>query len=319
MIGSISLHKRLPILSLLALMGMLLLSSCNNETVGSFFQPPSSSTVKTVVRTTIPLAYAASAAMAAAHGNPPPNAHLSSECTEYPCLSVLALDLSPGDLPLDFGASGSMEILGHWSTPDTAILTVRFTGIDIDGSNIPFHDVTLFPVSRTLNGLTLVYSSIDVNVGTDAIEPADLTAKQVEAQQERLHIIIPEDPEETLDLKLDAWVVDVNFAGTLNDLRDDSYIMSGGSERITLPGNSMSATFLAMAHAELANDCSMNLVSGVGALQEVSVNSSENPEVLGQALMEFEPACNARMKILLGTGSFLFSTGSSVPIRLDLP
>ncbi len=294
-----------------ALLGFALLAGCG---VDQFFRDPPAEPIRGALRTTAPLAYAASVAMASVNGSPPPNA-LSTSCSSFPCAALVTIAVNDQVLPLAFESSGQGQILvaGLWTSPQTAILTTTFVDLAVGSASLRVRDVSAFPVVRTPTGLVLVYAAIDVNVATGPVDPASLGPTEIDAAFLKLQIAPSSDPE--VNLGMDAWVVQVDDGGTPSDVSDDQVVVSGGGQVVAAGSGSGSILQLGMVGARMMPGCALNPVEGLAALQETGASARRLP-VLATALISFEPGCTGTARVLLATGNWLLAIGKAIPLDL---
>ncbi len=297
-----------------ALLGCALLAGCG---VDEFFRDPPAEPIRAALRTTVPLAYAASVAMAAVGGSPPPNAS-STSCSSFPCAALVSIAVDDVTVPLAFASSGrgKMLVAGLWTSPQTAILTVTFVDLSVGSRSFQVRDVSAFPVARTSTGLLIAYAAIDVDVATGPVDPAGLSPIEIDAAFLKLRIAPSSDPE--VNLGMDAWVVQVDDAGTPSDLTDDDYVIAGGGQYIQAGSASGSILQLGMVGARMTPGCVRNPVEGLAALQETGTSPARLP-VLATALILFEPACTGTARVTLATGNWLLSIASTIPLGLTAP
>lgn len=154
-------------------------SGGGNDTQFSF-KDPSGEPIKAVVKTTVPLAYAASVAMSAVTGSVPPNIKVNStDCTATPagCYAVITITDDDSSVPLQL-TTGTITVLGYWFSPTDAVLTVSFSG-EAGSSLFPVHNISLFPVSKIVSSLKIVYANIDINATVK--DPATLSSQELNA------------------------------------------------------------------------------------------------------------------------------------------
>ncbi len=295
----------------LALLGLALLGGCG---VDRFFRDPPAEPIRGTLRTTVPLAYAASVAMVSVNGSPPPNA-LSTTCSSFPCAALVTIAVDDRSLPLAFETSGRGQILvaGLWTSPQTAILTATFVDLAVGGTSLRVRDVSAFPVIRTPTGLLLVYAAIDVNVATGPVDPAGLSPTEIDAAFVKLRIAPSTDPE--VNLGMDAWVVQIDDGGTPSDVLDDEVVVSGGGQAVEAGSGSGSILQLGMVGARMTPGCARNPVEGLVAMQETGASTGRLP-VLATALISFEQDCTGTARVLLATGNWLLAIGKAIPLDL---
>ena len=286
--------------------------------------PPSIEPIKATVRTTVPLAYAASVAMASVNGMAPPNASVSNTCSSFPCAALVTIEWADQSLPIYFEPDGMILVAGLWTSKDVAILTVSFVDRHAGSQIFPITNVSTFPaINSSLDpmdtAITIVYASIDINIETDPVYSIDLTDEEIQSEYERLLMEIPIDP--TMSLGMDAWIVDVDNAGTVDEFSDDLYIINGAGQYVDLSPNSTSLLQLALAQTVVGPHCDLNPTEGLSVLQEIGVSSEENSEnvILGTAMFLFGSECTGEAELSFATGVYLGSNGLSFHLWLSGP
>jgi hypothetical protein len=283
------------------------------------FKDPSGEPIKAVVRTTVPLAYAASVAMSSVvTGSTPTNAaFIYNNCPTNPagCTAVITITDDDSSVPLQLtsAGTGTITVYGYWSSATQAILTVAFSG-DAGSSLFPVHNISLFPVSKNGSSLEIVYASIDINATVNT-DPKTWTSVETTAPFEKLKLTASS--EASANVNLDAWIIDVDDAGTPGDFSDDKYNISGGGEYIDASSGSGSVLQLGMADVVVGPGCALNPVAGLAVINEVEASSSN--VVLATALITFHSACDGNAKVTLATGNYLLANGKSIPLNLDSP
>ncbi len=304
--------------SLLLLAAVIGWSGCKgSNSLQIAFKDPSSEPIKAVVRTTVPLAYAASVAMSAVTGSVPPNAEiLVNTCTTSPkeCSAVIRITDDDSSAPLRIASAGpgTMMVYGYWSTPDQAILTVAFSG-NAGTTLFPIHNVSVFPVLKSGSSLKIVYAVIDINA-TTAKDPATLTSTEMDAAFVKINITASNEASANLDM--DAWLIDRNDRGT-EDVSDDTYTISGGGQYIEAGSGSSSVLQFGMANAVMGSDCVLNPNAGYAALNEIA--SSTSDMVLATALIFFHSSCDGTAKVSAAAGNYYRANGESIPLNLNGP
>lgn len=288
-------------------------SGGSNDTHYSF-KDPSGEPIKAVVRTTVPLAYAASVAMSSVTGSLPPNADvISTNCTTTPagCYAVITITDDNSSVPLQL-TTGMITVLGYWFSPTDAILTVSFSG-DAGSALFPVHNISLFPVSKVGSSLKIVYANIDVNA-TTVKDPADLKPEEINAAFLKLKLTASS--EASANVNMDAWVIDRNDRNT-PDVSDDTYSISGGGQYIDASSGSVSVLQLGMANVVMGPDCALNPNAGFAVLNELTTASSNM--VIATALLSFHSSCDGNAKVVGATGNYLLANGKSIPLNLNNP
>ena len=280
-------------------------------------QTPTVEPIAAVVKAAVPLGYAASISMAEVNGIDFPNAVSSNTCTSYPCLATIVITIEPDSLPIAIDGiadNGEIIVVGLWSSAVQAIMTVIFSDLNAGNDFLSIQKISTIPVSQQGNFLTIVYANTDINVETDSDNSIVLNDEQIQAEYQRLSQTIPEDPEVSVDMG--AWVIEVDNFNTETILSDDKYQILGGGQYFDIAAGDVSVLQLGINALDFSAACSLNPTGGFAVLQEVQVTTGERAgwPKLGQAFIQFEPECDGRARVLLGTGSFFLISGD----RIDL-
>jgi hypothetical protein len=286
----------------------------SNDTHSSF-KDPSGEPIKAVVRTTVPLAYAASVAMSSVSGSAPPNAVVSiNTCTTIPtdCFAVITITDDDSSVPLQLTiGTGTITVLGYWSSPDQAILTVVFSG-GAGSSLFPIHNISLFPVLKSVSSLKIVYANVDINAIVK--DPKTLTPEEKNAAFLKLNKTASNDA--SANVNMDVWIID-RYAGSTPGVSDDTYSISGGGQYIEENSGSASVLQLGMANVVMGPDCLFNPNAGFALLNELE--SSTSSAVLATALISFHSSCDGNAKVTGATGNYILANGKSIPLNLNNP
>lgn len=303
------------------------LSSCDNDDNGGDTPETNSSgtrgtasvePIEANIKTSIPLGYAASAAMAAVAGESVPNASASNTCSSYPCLATVSITLAPDELPVGLDEYGEIFIAGMWTAAGRAVLTTSFNDIQIGSGNNVVLKISTFPVTVDIEGITTaVYASIDINVSSEPDDTVMLSEAEAEQELERMSTPVSDDPE--VNANMDAWVIRVDSQDT-DSLADDSYSVSGGGQYIGVSSTRTSVIQLGLADMQVSSDCALNPVGGLAVLNELDVATmngdlSEYPK-LGVATFRFQPDCNGTARIVAAIGSYGIYVDDAIQLNL---
>jgi hypothetical protein len=223
---------------------------------------------------------------------------------------VITITDDDSSMPLQL-STGTITVLGYWSSPDQAILTVAFFG-GAGSSLFPVHNISLFPVSKSGSSLKIVYANIDINALVK--DPATLTLGEKTAAFLKLNKIASN--EASANVNMDAWIVDRNDRST-QDVSDDTYSISGGGQYVEAVPGSASVLQLGMADVVMGSDCVLNPDSGFAVLNELE--SSSSSAVLATALISFHSSCDGKAKVTGATGNYFLANGKSIPLNLNNP
>jgi hypothetical protein len=303
---------------------VILIIGCGStaDDIEDFFHPPNTEPIRATVKTAVPLAYVAAVSMAVIKGYSPAGVLSADTCGSFPCAALILIELEPGDIPFAYDSEGTALVTGLWTSPNQAILTVSFLGVQPGVPSYLISKISTFPVIATqtpVSGLKLVYANVDINISSDPDDGIELTDPQIQAEYDRLEAEISNDPE--INISMDAWVIELADAGTPDVFSDDRYTISGGGQYVDVTSNGSSRDVelyqLGMAQAYISHDCSRNPTSGLAVIQEV--NTTHALPVMANAVIQFNSACNGSAYVMLATGNYITSIGSSVDLDLDNP
>jgi hypothetical protein len=264
------------------------------------------------IKTTVPLAYAASVAMAEVQGIDLPDANASNQCGAYPCVSVVNVVLSPGDLPIELDEYGDVQIAGLWTSPDHAVLTMSFNGIRIGSPNNLAINISTFPVVRDGDSLLISYASIDVNIDGGPEDPAGLSGAEIAQELGRVNTPVSNDPE--INVNMDAWIITVDTQGTAEP-DDDSYSVSGGGQYIGVRGVNVSVIQLGVVDMLVTGNCALNPVDGMAVLNELDTAQAGFPKI-GTAIFQFQSGCTGTARILTAIGTYGIFINDNIALNL---
>lgn len=306
----------LPIskLEILSTFITFLVLGCNaSEQLDKYTQDPDTTPIKSIVKTSVPLAYAASAAMRAVAGDSLPNVEtIGGACDSYPCSRLVTIYVEEGDLPFDYARYGLINVFGLWSSASQAILTTVFLDMDVGSDAFSVSSVALTPVLATGADLKIVFANININVDTT---PDQINGSELDSIYQQLNAEPSDDVE--VSVGMDAWIIEVDTAGTASDFSDDTYKVTGGSQGINISGNDAEVTQLGLLRMTMAPECNLNPVGGEILLNQVEV--SDTKHVIGQAFFNFDDTCNGEVKVFLGLGTYFGATGKSYPLYFNAP
>ena len=131
---------------------------------------------------------------------------------------------------------------------------------------------------------------------------------------DRLNQAVNTDPE--VNVSLDAGLIEAEMGGTLIDLSDDEYLVVGGGQYFEAGPVNLSALQIGVVDLLVTPDCALNPIDGNAVPQEVRVSTGDRSiwPIVGQAVIEFQSACDGTGRVLLGTGSFFLASGDDIEL-----
>jgi hypothetical protein len=166
-------------------------------------------------------------------------------CTTYPCDGSVRLNLGSGcPLPLGGAATGSVTVMGRFTSQDKATLTTTFTDVTAgaEAKPIALANVTTINVSKSGDSVEVKYT------GSTAAARADIGAASVGGAS--------------------SWTVTIDTKGTAEIGDDLLEIESSASSAAA--GLGASAKVATLKNVMIDPSCPSNPVSGEGSITEVS-------------------------------------------------
>ena len=273
---------------------------------------PNAEPIQALMRTAVPLAYAASVAMAAAHDAAPSNATTNNTCSDYPCVALVTIDLDAQSLPVALPAYGDILVAGVWQSERQAILTVSFVDMTAGSTNHSVHTVSTVPATGTADGVSIVYASVDINIESGPVLFINPSLGEVQAELDRLDIQPSNNP--SVSVGTDAWLIHADHAATPDDFADDRYTLSGGGQYLDASAAYAAVLQLGAANVEIGPACAANPVNGLAVLQQV--NASQQSVVLGSAMLQFDTVCDGTADVIFALGVYAGTNGASIALGL---
>jgi hypothetical protein len=284
-----------------------------------FLRPVPVEPLTELIRTALPVGNCAMIAMADQMGFQVPGENTPSGG------GFSIIRIIPGDeYPLCYLDASCTEImiLSFPADDDFAILSIFFILHEQDCPHKRILEVHTIPAMVENGTIRAVFASQDIYV-RDSIElnlqmgPAD-----IRIELDRLETPRPETSEAAV--RQNAWIIDVDPAGTWDNFTDDRYTITGGEQDISVltgqQGSETGVMQLAMIGTLMRPDCILAPVEGFAVLRQIGVNTGPEESledlVLGTVFYRFNASCTGKVDIQLATGNFLSSTGKKVDLEL---
>lgn len=294
-------------------------TGCNlgDDLKDKFNQRPEVEAVSEALKTVIPLGYAANLAMEAIAGNVAPHVTIVTNVGQFPGQGLIKIDISSAyPLPIGSDTSGTIFVAGLWSSVKQAIFSIFFVDLDITHGTFTLSKISTFPVIRdtTSDSILAVYAYEDVNAGSDTAMVVELSDSAVQAEFLRLNTAPPLDS--AVALEQDAWIINVNNKGTVDDPDNDSYFISGARQYVEASPINASVIQLVMIGAGYTPTIPLNPYEGRAVLRDIDVSQGNFPE-LGTAVLTFHSKNDGKVDVFIATGVYTGRTGSSLALNLD--
>ncbi|MBD3241482.1 MAG: hypothetical protein GF331_12910 [Chitinivibrionales bacterium] len=232
--------------------------------------------VEEVLGTAVPLAYAATLAMAAMAGSNLPCVAVTASCASPPCSGSVTVSLDEACvLPLGYVGNGTIVVAGNWTSENEATLTAVYQGVAIDGQEL-FVRQGAFAALASNDTITVTYAdqNVEVTSATDA------------------------------EIAQSAWSIAVATNGTLGDTDDDVMLITG----LRQYASTSSVGNIALTAVRMDASCPANPTDGEATIYEVGGGTSP------ATVLSFHSACDAEVDV--NATLCLQYIGDSVPIDL---
>jgi hypothetical protein len=304
----------------LVLAMFLCLGGCDQpEKVENFFRPVPVAPLESIIKTCMPVGYCSMIAAADQLGYIVPYEKFQAgkgftliriqPAGEYP---LIYLDETIEEiLILRYPASDEAMIL--------SIILVHENWEENPGRIIDLHNV---PAIIEDGKVRAVFVSQDIYVRDSVEIDLHMGPGNIQIAMERLETPRPTAAVAAIDQN--AWIIDVDPAGTWDQPADDQYIITGGEQDVSAitaeTGTESGILQLAMIGTLLGPECIATPTGGFAVLHEIGVETGSESLVtdlvLGTVFYNFKEDCTGRVLVPLATGNYITSTGKTV--RMDL-
>lgn len=295
--------------ALLLLSLVLCLISC--KTIRDYLSSPDTTGVAETINSTRLTGYAATIAMSAVNGYSQAHTSVQRSNPGFPCTAIIHINLDEyGDLPAD-----NLIIAGMWADANTAVLSLLFTNFHYGTNTFDLVGIETIPVLREDDYIHVVSANQEVRLNPDqeSILSVDLDDWQFETELIRLDMPRPTDV--YVAVSQNAYFIDVNTGGTLNNCDDDSYTISGGGQFIEIENQSIEIMQQAVVDVHISPSCTRNPQSGMALLRTTGLEDDGFPE-LGTTVFKFYQNCRGKAEVVLATGVYVSVNGKKVSFEL---
>ncbi len=254
--------------------------------------------------------------MAVMNGQSFPHVTVTRSAENYPCFTVMILDLE-NDPGLD-GRSGKADkvtIAGLWADSTTAVLSMIYTNYHAATSVLDLVGIETIPVIREGNSIRAVLASQDIRFSPDQESILSFNLSTMQFDSEILRLDMPRPTDVYVAVTQNAYFIDIDNQGTVNDPADDGYSVTGGGQLIEVDGNSAEIIQQAMVEVEVTSACRVNPSDGMALVRVTGLESAGFPE-LGTAVLEFNDHCDGQARIYVATGMYAGANGQSISFLL---
>lgn len=266
-------------------------------------------------KTSAAIGYCASLASSAFQGEAlPPNVSFEagSPGEGYTGAGILHVHVTAND-PLPFNSHiGDILIAGLWNG-NSGVISIIFADIDLLASDFQFYGMHTVPVFKDANGdIQALFAEQDIVIGqgSDTLMNLSLSKPKFDAELDRLNAPQPTDAFAAIAQKV--WFIKINRQGTLTDLYDDQYRVTGGGQVLEARSTSGGVLYHAMINTEFSYaECPQNPSAGTAFIQNLKVGSVTD---LGNITLKFHDSCDGKADVLVATGKYVGSNGRRVAL-----
>jgi hypothetical protein len=284
-----------------------------------FLRPVPVEPLTELIRTALPVGNCAMIAMADQMGFQVPGEKIPAG-GDFSIIRIIPTDEYPL-LYLDESCTEIM-ILSFPADDDFAVLSIFFILHDPDNPQKRILEVHTIPAMVEDGNIKAVFASQDIYVRDSVELNLQMGPANIRIELDRLETPRPETSEAAV--RQNAWIIEVDPAGTWDDFTDDRYTLTGGEQDVSvLTGRETSETGviqLAMIGTLMRPDCILAPVEGFAVLRQIGVNTGPEESledlVLGTVLYRFNASCTGKVDIQLATGNFISSTGKKIDLEL---
>lgn len=314
----------MKILRLTLVLIMITSISCRKKELDNpfddWFQDPPVAPVTKVIKTVVPVGYAASAVIADMQGKKLENV----KSVKTKSSNTLYVDTET-NYPYKFknDTYGQM-IIAYVSTGiNSALVSIFFTDMKISTGSFELKNVIAFPIvyDEFNDKISAVFLSMDINLGDNNNLFIDLTQDEIDDHMTKLDNDASFDTD--ISIAQNAWIIDIDPGSSIDDLTDDVYTIFGGQQAVEVEDydveSSAGVLQMAMADVKFSADCVKNPTDGFVFMQDVEVSTSSNNSdvVFGHVFYEFHPSCDGDILVDIATGNFIFAIGKELDLGLN--
>lgn len=307
-------------LRLLLVIAIIFNTSCRKDNpIKEWFQDPPVAPVTKVIKTVVPVGYAASAVIADMQGKKFDN--IKSVKTKASNTLYINTDLN---YPYRFkdDTYGEMIVAYVQTGINSALVSVFFTDMNISTGSFKLKNVIAFPIvyDEFNDKISAIFLSMDINLGDNNNPFLNLTQEEIDDNMLKLD----NDASFNTDISIaqNAWIIDID-PGSLSDLTDDRYTIFGGQQAVEVEDyeveSSAGVLQMAMVDVKFSADCIKNPTDGFVFMQDVEVasTSTSSDVKFGHVFYEFHSSCDGEIQVDIATGNFIFAIGKELDLGLN--
>jgi hypothetical protein len=222
--------------------------------------------------------------------------------------------------PLPFNKNkGEIIIAGIWRN-NGGLISILFGNIDILGGKVKLYGLYTVPVimRTTEKDIMAVFARQDIilGYGSDTIlNMGSITDLKFKTEMNRLN-----DPKPTdafVAVKQNVWFINIDQAGTDNNLYDDNYYINGGGQIVEVQSTSGGILYHAMINTRINYSlCSKNPIEGFALTQNLKAGGELFID-LGNSFLSFHNRCDGMVHVDFCSGKYVSYYGKNISLNLE--
>jgi len=290
---------------------MMLSFSCGKYK--EYSQKPELEPLQQGLKTSMAMGYCASIAASAFEGKGLPENVTYNKNTG---LIYITLDKNH---PLPFNQNiGDIVIAGVWQG-NSGVISILFANFDLLGYKIKIYGINTVPViDNPIRGITTILAKQDIIISTGADTILDLnnmTNLLFDNEMDRLNTIEPTDV--SIAVKQNVWFINIDRAGTFNNVYDDNFTITGGGQMVELEGSTGGILYHAIINAKFNYSvCRSNPTSGSAFTQNIKAGGEPAID-LGNSLLSFHSNCDGMVHVDFSCGKYITYNNKNIPLNLE--
>lgn len=303
--------KLIPVKYFLLIMVCLLFFSCKK--FKEISQAPEIEPLQHGLKTSVAIAYCASAATSAYKGKPLPDNVIFDKNSG---LIYIKIDKNH---PLPFNNNiGDIVVAGIWRNGG-GVMAVLFANIDLLGGKVKLYGMRLVPFFENLqeNRITAMFAKQDIIIGNGSdtiLNLSNISDFVFNAQMERLNTERATDV--FVAVKQNVWMIDINQSNTDDNVYDDEITINGGGQIVEVAGATGGVIYHALIDAKVNYSlCSKNPVGGCALSQNFKTGGNVFLD-LGNSYISFHNNCDGMGHIDFCSGKYITYNGKDIALNL---
>jgi hypothetical protein len=282
-------------------------------------QKPELEPIQQGLKTCAAIGYCASIFVSASLGQ-----ELPSNVTYFKNTGLIYIHLD-NEHPLPFNSCvGDIVIGGFWHN-NGGLMTIIFGDVDILKGKIKLYGINTVPVIYReeepelgeKESIITLFAKQDIVVGRGSdtiLHYGDITDIVFNAELARLDEQKPSDA--FVAVKQNVWFIDIDDAGTSNNVYDDYLTINGGGQLVEASGSTGGILYHAIINTKVSYYwCNKNPIEGFALTQNLK-NDKDLLLDLGNALISFHGTCDGMARVEFCSGKYMSYYGKNISLDI---